>query len=224
MAVFVKVERGMGTNRDELVARYIWSSVSWLADHQLLGDAYWNDGAGARWEIGQPGTFVHRCEILAGISGALIVHGDFDVVRFARPRGASPRGDSVVCAQQMRVVAAGQIRRRRAPRVPPLGGPVRERLETAELFNARVPVGTPVRYYSVRGDDEHKRTRTRSEAWTLNEDYVLVKVEGVAGGVLIDHVRVDAERLFKEAALLGIEAAEENVHRAFAREREKRRD
>lgn len=70
-------------SKAELVARYTWDSMRWLANHQLLGEAYWSDGAGARWEIGEPDTTIHRCEIIAGTGGTLIVHGDFAMARFA---------------------------------------------------------------------------------------------------------------------------------------------
>lgn len=59
-----------------------WRALSWFADHQLLGEDYWDEGRGARWVVGHPGTFTNRCEIFAGIGGSLIVHGDFEVVRF----------------------------------------------------------------------------------------------------------------------------------------------
>ena len=34
-----------------------------------------------------------------------------------------------------------------------------------ELFNAKVPIGTAVRYYPLAGNPEHIETQTRSEAW-----------------------------------------------------------
>ena len=54
-----------------------------LAAHELLDESYWGDGIGARWIVGQRGTFVGKCEIIAGIGGSLIVHGDYDLCRFA---------------------------------------------------------------------------------------------------------------------------------------------
>jgi hypothetical protein len=62
-----------------------------FADHQLLGETYWDNGRGARWLIGKPGTNIHRCEIIAGTMGSLVVHGDFDVARFAH---YGDRGDA----------------------------------------------------------------------------------------------------------------------------------
>lgn len=68
---------------NEHLRRLQWSAARWIADHQLLAEEYWDEGRGARWVIGQPDTNIHRCEILAVIFGSLIVHGDWDVCRFA---------------------------------------------------------------------------------------------------------------------------------------------
>jgi hypothetical protein len=67
----------------EHLRRAQWHSIEWLGEHQLLAEDYWDEGRGARWVLGQPGMFLHQCEIIAGIGGSLIVHGDFDVCRFA---------------------------------------------------------------------------------------------------------------------------------------------
>lgn len=71
------------TDRDTCLRERQWGSMKWLAEHTLLGEVYWDDGKGARWCIGRPGTFIHRCEVIAGIGGSLVVHGDFDTARFA---------------------------------------------------------------------------------------------------------------------------------------------
>ncbi|MBK6942054.1 MAG: hypothetical protein IPH13_17890 [Planctomycetes bacterium] len=55
-------------------------------------------------------------------------------------------------------------------------------------FNKRIPVGTPVRYYPVADRSEFIETKTRSDAWALGDGSVVVKIEGRAGGVHIDHV------------------------------------
>lgn len=60
-----------------------WRAMEMISNHDLLEENYWHDGCGARWVIGKLGTFVSRLEVFAGIGGSLIVHGDFDVVRFA---------------------------------------------------------------------------------------------------------------------------------------------
>lgn len=52
-------------------------------------------------------------------------------------------------------------------------------------FNNKYPVGTPVRYHPVIGQPEYVETETRSEAWTLGNGQVIVKVKGRAGGVSI---------------------------------------
>lgn len=59
---------------------------------------------------------------------------------------------------------------------------------TAEAFNAKHPVGTACRYYPVAGDRTHDKTKTRSEAWPLGHGAVVVKIEGHAGGVDINHL------------------------------------
>lgn len=69
-------------NADEYLRQQQWSATQQLAKHELLEECYWDDGRGARWVIGQPGTFVGKCEIFAGIGGSLIVHGDYDLCRF----------------------------------------------------------------------------------------------------------------------------------------------
>lgn len=67
----------------EHTRRTQWSTYGWLTEHQLLDEQYWDEGRGARWVVGQPQTFIHRAEVIAGIGGSLLVHGDFDLCRFA---------------------------------------------------------------------------------------------------------------------------------------------
>lgn len=70
-------------NATERLRRDQWHAFEMLHGLQLLAEEYWDEGRGARWLVGKPGTFVSKCEIIAGIGGSLLVHGDFDVVRFA---------------------------------------------------------------------------------------------------------------------------------------------
>lgn len=57
---------------------------------------------------------------------------------------------------------------------------------TAEQWNERYPVGTPVEYRATWGQSEPTlRTRTRSHAWTLPHGDGIVKIEGRAGGVAL---------------------------------------
>jgi hypothetical protein len=70
-------------DRLEYARREQWRCAAHFAAHELLDERYWDDGRGARWLIGVPGTFVYRTEIIAGIGGSLVVHGDIDLVRFA---------------------------------------------------------------------------------------------------------------------------------------------
>ncbi|MGW4406554.1 hypothetical protein ACWEJ6_21170 [Nonomuraea sp. NPDC004702] len=55
-------------------------------------------------------------------------------------------------------------------------------------WNTRRPVGTPVRYWPIKGEDDSLTTRTRSQAWMLGGHTPVVMVEGVAGGVALGHV------------------------------------
>ena len=68
-----------------------------------------------------------------------------------------------------------------------------ERDLTPEAFSTRYPVGTPCRYYPIAGEREHLKTKTRSEAWALGHGAVVVKVEGKAGGVDINHLVMEAQ-------------------------------
>lgn len=63
---------------------------------------------------------------------------------------------------------------------------------TADEWNALHPIGTPVRYTSVRGRPETARdTKTRSEAWVLGDGKTaIVKVDGVGGGVHLDFLEL----------------------------------
>jgi hypothetical protein len=61
-----------------------------------------------------------------------------------------------------------------------------------EEFSSRYPVGTPCRYYPIAGDNIHLKTRTRSDAWALGHGAVVVKIEGLTGGVDINHLVMEA--------------------------------
>lgn len=65
----------------------------------------------------------------------------------------------------------------------------RKRGLSAEEWNARHPVGTRVRFQSVKGIEEFEDTVTRSEAWELCGTPV-VMIEGRSGGCAIDHMTV----------------------------------
>ena len=59
---------------------------------------------------------------------------------------------------------------------------------TADEWNAKYPVGTPVTVYPGTRDDAPLYTYTRSEAWTLGHGAAVVSVEGYIGGILLTHV------------------------------------
>lgn len=70
-------------NAEEHRRRQQWDASKWFAEHELLGEEYWNDGRSACWHIGQPGTCVYEAEILSTGFGSLMVHGDIPLCRFA---------------------------------------------------------------------------------------------------------------------------------------------
>jgi hypothetical protein len=56
-------------------------------------------------------------------------------------------------------------------------------------WNKHFPIGTPVAYHSVLPPIQPPtHTTTRSLAWVVGDHSVFVSVEGVTGGVLIDHL------------------------------------
>ncbi|MFF2009137.1 hypothetical protein ACFVWY_08700 [Streptomyces sp. NPDC058195] len=59
---------------------------------------------------------------------------------------------------------------------------------TADEWNERYPVGTPVIAYPGTRDDEPLDTVTRSRAWTLGHGAAVVSVEGESGGIHLTHV------------------------------------
>ncbi|MDO3380429.1 hypothetical protein [Geoalkalibacter halelectricus] len=61
---------------------------------------------------------------------------------------------------------------------------------TAELFNERYPVGTRVRFYPTKGQDDFIETRTRSKAWPLAGGHPVVKLDGRRAGVSVKMLEV----------------------------------
>ncbi|MER6103644.1 hypothetical protein ABT115_15300 [Streptomyces sp. NPDC001832] len=59
---------------------------------------------------------------------------------------------------------------------------------TADEWNARYPVGTPVLAYPDTREDEPLDTVTRTPAWTLGHGAAVVSVEGAGGGICLTHV------------------------------------
>jgi hypothetical protein len=71
------------TAAEKHLRRLQWEIARMYENHQLLDEQYWAEGRGARWLIGQADTNVMKTEIIAGICGSLLVHGDCDTARFA---------------------------------------------------------------------------------------------------------------------------------------------
>ena len=62
----------------------------------------------------------------------------------------------------------------------------------AEDWNQANPAGTTVtRYRLINPLREGSKTKTRSEAWVMGGHSVMVMVEGVSGGVLLESVRAE---------------------------------
>lgn len=66
-----------------------------------------------------------------------------------------------------------------------------ELFEKARQWNSLHPIGTEViRYKLINPLDEGNKTKTRSEAWVMGGHSIMVMVEGVAGGVLLESIQV----------------------------------
>ena len=72
-------------------------------------------------------------------------------------------------------------------------------MRSADDWNRDYPVGTPVIYHPIRrangdfeGTPEH--SRTSSTAWVLGHGDSVVKIEGRAGCVSLDHLVVKVAR------------------------------
>jgi hypothetical protein len=55
-------------------------------------------------------------------------------------------------------------------------------------FNKMYPIGSKFRYHPIIGQPKYELVTTRSEAWELNSQHTIVKVNGRAGGVSIHHL------------------------------------
>jgi len=65
----------------------------------------------------------------------------------------------------------------------------------AKDWNALHPIGTPVkRYKLINPLREGLATETRSAAWVMGGHSVMVMVNGVSGGVLLESVRAITSR------------------------------
>lgn len=62
---------------------------------------------------------------------------------------------------------------------------------TAEQWNERHPIGTPVRAYPILDNEQTAfDTKTRSEAWNLGDGSPVAKIEGRTGGYLLEALKV----------------------------------
>ena len=60
-----------------------------------------------------------------------------------------------------------------------------------QQWNATCPKGTKVRYFSIACEDlKFVETTTRSEAWIIGGDSLVVMLDGVSGCVACDHIQL----------------------------------
>lgn len=64
--------------------------------------------------------------------------------------------------------------------------------DKAEAFNAKYPIGTPVRYWPGAKIGAGTASVTRRAAWMLGGHSAVVSVEGYAGGIALTHIEVTA--------------------------------
>ena len=76
----------------------------------------------------------------------------------------------------------------------------------ADVWNATVPIGTPVRYWPTADAPEVRVSRTHSEAWTLGDGTAVVKIEGMTGGVALTHVSTVMQDVGSDHPTLGEDA------------------
>lgn len=65
-----------------------------------------------------------------------------------------------------------------------------KRKMTAEDASKMFPVGQEVKYYPTLGEDNHVSTKIRSEAWALGHGGLVIKIEGMTGGVCVSHLEL----------------------------------
>lgn len=94
-------------------------------------------------------------------------------------------------------------------------GEYRPFIITADAWNALCPEGTAVRYWPVRGSDEYLDTKTRSRAWELGHGAPVVSIEGVTGGVLIEHLSVLPPPPADEPAVVPVNATDYGLVRVW---------
>lgn len=58
-----------------------------------------------------------------------------------------------------------------------------------KVIAEKFPIGTKVKYYPIKAINRFKETTIKSEPWEVGGSIVL-KVEGVRGGVDIEHLEV----------------------------------
>lgn len=60
---------------------------------------------------------------------------------------------------------------------------------TADEWNTRYPVGTPVEFWPGERSGVGFTSTTRTPAWPLGDGRPVVSIEGVTGGIALTHVQ-----------------------------------
>jgi hypothetical protein len=62
-------------------------------------------------------------------------------------------------------------------------------VDAVDDWNARYPIGTPVRYWPGVKRGEGHESKTRTPAWVIHGGHsALVSVEGYSGGIILSHI------------------------------------
>ncbi len=72
---------------------------------------------------------------------------------------------------------------------------------TADEWNAKHPVGTPVLVRPIISDPPAYKSRTRSEAWLLGHGDATVLIEGKSGGYFVGALDVVTEEAWAASPL-----------------------
>lgn len=60
----------------------------------------------------------------------------------------------------------------------------------ANEFNKKYPVGTPLKYYPIKGKKNFILSKTRTPAWELGCNTPVVSIDEISGGVALTHIEL----------------------------------
>jgi len=61
---------------------------------------------------------------------------------------------------------------------------------SAEAFAAKAPIGTPIKYYPIAGEEFFVHSKVRSEPWNLGHGALVVLIEDRTGCVDVTHIEI----------------------------------